>query len=105
MMKVKKVDNYGKFVGFTKLDEIEWNNESYAFNITGVWRRDSDGTLWTADDHGCSCPTPWDGTDDLERLFNLHELETRYRDSRAKPSEWKDFKNTVATALAKLAAS
>lgn len=91
-----------KFVGFTKLDEIEWDSEPDQFNITGIWRRDSDGTIWTADDSGCSCPTPWEDTTTLERLFNMDELIERYRKSNAGASAWESFKATVEQALAAL---
>jgi hypothetical protein len=101
-----------QFVGFTKLDEIEWGNHSYEFDITGVWVRDSDGTLWTADDSGCSCPTPWEGTHTLERLFSVEPLVERYKEQGADgcyrsgavtQSEWESFKSTVEQAFADLA--
>jgi hypothetical protein len=105
---------YDQFVGFTKLDEIEWDNESYAFNITGIWVRDSDGTLWTADDSGCSCPTPWENLGSLERLFSIEALverykrqtatdETGYRYGSVNLTEWEAFKTTVEQAFADLA--
>jgi len=106
--------SYDQFVGFTKLDEIEWDNESYEFNLTGIWVRNSDGTLWTADDSGCSCPTPWENTTRLERLFSIEPLverykrqtstdETGYRYGSINLSEWDSFKSTVEQAFADLA--
>ena len=106
---------YGHYKGFTKLDEIEWDNESYAFNITGIWVRDEDGTVWYADDSGCSCPTPWENTTELQRLFNMDPLlerykgattnEDGYRYGHVNQGEWESFKGNVEEALAKLATS
>ncbi len=105
---------YDQFVGFTKLDEIEWDNESYAFNITGVWVKDDDGTVWTADDSGCSCPTPWENLDTLERLFSVEPLverykrqtstdESGYRYGSVNLSDWESFKAKVEGAFEALA--
>jgi hypothetical protein len=106
---------YDQFVGFTKLDEIEWSNNSYEFDITGVWVRDNDGTVWTASDSGCSCPTPWEGTDTLERLFSIEPLVDRYK-AHTSPDEtgyrrygsvnlgdWESFKAQVEGAFEALA--
>ncbi len=98
---------YDQFVGFTKLDEIEWDNNSYEFNITGIWVKDDDGTVWTADDSGCSCPTPWENTDTLERLFSIEPLEERYKRQivdeyqrgSVDPDEWTRFKANVEAAF------
>ena len=65
---------FGEFVGFTRVAELEWDNEPYQFNITGLWKRDSDNTLWMAHDSGCSCPTPWENTTELERVFSRDQL-------------------------------
>lgn len=102
---------YDQFVGFTKLDEIEWDNESYSFNLTAVWVKDDDGTVWTADDSGCSCPTPWEGTDTLERLFSVEPLVERYKRQTAEgstyrsvvQSDWESFKAKVEGAFEALA--
>lgn len=72
-----------KYEGFTFIGEMEWANESYSFDMTGVWQRDSDLTLWTADDTGCSCPAPWDMTHQFERLFNEQPLIDRFNKERA----------------------
>lgn len=105
---------YDAFVGFTKLDEIEWDNESYSFNITGIWVKDDDGTVWTADDSGCSCPTPWEDLDTLERLFSIDPLVERYKRQTATDesgyrygsvnlNEWESFKAKVEGAFEALA--
>lgn len=97
---------YDEIEGFTKIGEIEWDNESYAFNITGLWTRDSDGTLWMAHDQGCSCPTPWESFDELERVFTvdqIRELRREHADSysgdRVILSDWENFVTTATEAL------
>jgi hypothetical protein len=45
--------------GLTVVGDIEWSNYAYEFNMTVVWR-DSDGTVYWADDSGCSCPSPFE---------------------------------------------
>jgi hypothetical protein len=101
---------YDLFVGFTKIAELEWSHRSYEFDLSGVWRRDSDGTLWTADDSGCSCPSPWDRVDTLTRLYSFEPFEERrkqqIKDIESFPgyggviqAEWDDFKATVEAFL------
>lgn len=97
---------YDEVEGFLKIDEIEWRNESYVFDITGVWVRLSDGTVWMAHDSGCSCPTPWENLNTFERVFSVDQLDDIYRDQNMEGSyghtnydEYQSFKATVASAL------
>jgi hypothetical protein len=50
-----KPENAGmdEFVG-----EAELSDESYSFDLVGVWRAEDGYYLGT--DSGCSCPTPWE---------------------------------------------
>src|SRR5260221_9559959 len=56
--------------GLTVVDEIELDNESYRFNIRMIWRHE-DGTLYTARDSGCSCPSPFEDYTELEGLERI----------------------------------
>lgn len=107
--------SYGDYAGFTKISEIEWEGESYQFNVTGVWVRDSDGTLWYAEDSGCSCPSVWETTTQLERLFSLEPIVTRLHDiykakhdrtgfDRNPPSweDWETFARPIREAFERL---
>lgn len=99
-------------LGLELVAYIEWTHRSYEFDLTKVWRKLDDGTLWYADDSGCSCPVPFEDTEELDRLFNLEPLEARYDRSRAeandewsegpRESEWREFKTNVQAALDKL---
>lgn len=63
--------------GLTPVAEIELDNESYQFNIRMVWRH-TDGTLYTARDSGCSCPSPFERytkLEDLERLATQQQVD------------------------------
>lgn len=77
--------------GLTTIGEVDWSSGSYEFDLTVVWKRESDGKFVYAEDSGCSCPSPFEdtGIEDLTVLrkrggladFKAHcaELEgTRY---------------------------
>jgi hypothetical protein len=42
--------------GLTMIGEIDWSSGSYEFDLTVVWKRESDGRFVYAEDSGCSCP-------------------------------------------------
>lgn len=47
--------------------EVEWDGESYNFNITAVWQSKADSKLfYWASDSGCSCPSPFEAFTSLE---------------------------------------
>lgn len=48
--------------GLTMIGEIDWSDGSYQFDLTVVWKRDSDGKFVYAEDSGCSCPSPFGDT-------------------------------------------
>jgi hypothetical protein len=43
-------------------EKIDWSSGRYEFDLTVVWRRESDGKFVYAEDSGCSCPSPFEGT-------------------------------------------
>lgn len=53
--------------GLKTVGEVEWGDGYYNFDLTVVWQDISTGTLYYADDSGCSCPSPFEivGRDDL----------------------------------------
>lgn len=59
------------------IGEIDWSSGSYEFDLTVVWRRKFDGRFVTADDAGCSCPVPFEGTgcEDLRLIGSLAEFQ------------------------------
>lgn len=61
--------------GLTPVGEIEWDGESYQFNITAVWRHQETGDLYYADDSGCSCPAPFETYDSLDELNKATRFE------------------------------
>lgn len=52
----------------TFIDQVSWDNESYQFDYTGVWKHNVTGQLYMADDSGCSCPSPFENFTTLESL-------------------------------------
>ena len=51
----------GKF-GLATVGEVEWGDACYSFDLTTVWRDEVTGSLYYADDSGCSCPSPYENT-------------------------------------------
>lgn len=48
--------------GLTTIGEIDWSDGNYVFDLTTVWKRESDGRFVYAEDSGCSCPAPFEDT-------------------------------------------
>jgi hypothetical protein len=48
--------------GLVTIGEIDWSSGSHEFDLTVVWKRESDGRFVYADDSGCSCPSPFEDT-------------------------------------------
>ncbi len=46
--------------GLEMVGDVEWDDESYEFNMTAVWRDKETGQFYWADDSGCSCPSPFE---------------------------------------------
>lgn len=76
-------DQPGNF-GLELIGTIEWDEESYQFNMTAIWRDAEDSSvLFWASDAGCSCPSPFEdlkSRDDLttgSRMELQEYLETR----------------------------
>lgn len=80
--------------GLEWLENFEWSDEPYRFDMTVVFK-DAEGRFYWADDCGCSCPSPFEDLtrEELEHgdLADLRrELEYRaHRD--ASKSEVRQF--------------
>jgi hypothetical protein len=69
--------------GLEIVGDIDWDQESYEFNMTVVWK-EGRGKYYIADDSGCSCPAPFERVTSKEGLdgpMNKRSLESalRYR--------------------------
>jgi hypothetical protein len=69
--------------GLEIVGDIDWDQESYEFNMTVVWK-EGRGKYYIADDSGCSCPSPFENVtskDELDGPMNKRSLESalRYR--------------------------
>lgn len=94
--------------GLTVVDSIDWSSGHYEFDLTVVWK-DGEGRLWVAHDQGCSCPSHFEDTDELDRLYSTEELEEQYQDYIKRdygvfirPDEWQAFIQNVKQALKEL---
>jgi hypothetical protein len=74
--------------GMERVAELEWDNQSYQFDITSVLRRKEDGTLWFCNDSGCSCPSPFEDDYEWERLFSTEDFQKRYRERTTGDYSW-----------------
>lgn len=51
---------------YEEIGEVEWSDEAYQFDLTRVYRQISTGDLFYATDSGCSCPSPFEDTEDTD---------------------------------------
>lgn len=57
--------------GLTLVDTIErYEDLSYAFDLVAIWWHE-DGSIYFAADQGCSCPSPFEDFDSLEKLTKV----------------------------------
>lgn len=69
---------YTDIEGLTFIGEVEWCNESYEFDVTGVWVDKRERAFYYYDDSGCSCPAPYEdisGRADLTRATKRQILK------------------------------
>lgn len=67
--------------GLTKVAEIDYSDQDYQFDLRVVWRH-KDGRYFTARDSGCSCPSPFEDYDSLDKLtpFKREDVEREARE-------------------------
>lgn len=53
--------------GLKMIGEVDFSDGNYCFDYRAVWLHE-DGTLYTARDAGCSCPSPFETFTSLEKL-------------------------------------
>lgn len=92
--------------GLSVVAQIDYSSGYYEFDIRVVWK-DKAGKLWTARDHGCSCPTPFEDY----HLGNISPLDLRelvsecraelsgYNSDNVSPRKVQDFLYTVRMAV------
>jgi len=59
--------------GLEKVAELEHSSGSFEFDTQVVWRHLDSGKLYWAEDSGCSCPIPFEGTE-LEHMEEIRNL-------------------------------
>lgn len=64
--------------GLETVDEFDYCQESYEFDIIALFKDPKDGKLYIGTDSGCSCPTPFE----THTISNLSEV-TKAEDIRA----------------------
>jgi len=56
--------------GLEMFDSIDCG-ESYEFDIFAIWKKLDDSSLWWDSDSGCSCPIPFDPSEDRHNLNQI----------------------------------
>lgn len=76
------VYNYPEDHGLEIVAEIDYSTGSYEYDLRVVWRHRETGKLYTAQDSGCSCPSPFEAYTSVESLepFRLSVIEEEVRD-------------------------
>lgn len=75
-------------LGLEFLGEVEWYDEPYQFDLTGVWVDPETGRFFYVDDVGCSCPSPYEDVTsrgdmvDVDRDGMLAHLSKRRTEAR-----------------------
>ena len=62
---------------YEEIGEVEWREESYQFDLTRVYRQISTGALFYATDMGCSCPYPFEDTEESD-LTPIRRMQDWY---------------------------
>ena len=94
--------------GLEILGTVQWTEQSYDYDMTIVLRSETaTGTLYWADDSGCSCPSPFEYCTSLDKLETgtLADLEAHLNDrlATAVKTDWDDPWADVADILRKAA--
>lgn len=57
--------------GLTLVATIDDDNANYSFDIIAVWKHTESGKLYWAQDSGCSCPSPFEDYQSIDKLTPL----------------------------------
>jgi hypothetical protein len=70
--------------GLEQVAQIDYSSGHYEYDYRVVWRHLETGQLYTARDSGCSCPSPFEDYDALDKLetFSLSTIEDEVLDER-----------------------
>ena len=62
---------------------VDWEDEPYMFDMTRVYQQVSTGDLFYAMDAGCSCPSPFEDTEerDLRPIKRMQDWYNHVKDS------------------------
>ena len=90
--------------GLEYVGDIEWDDEAYSFNMTGVWRDPASGQLYWADDSGCSCPSPFEDINGREGLTagTADELDAHLKEQLEHAQARDDASGAVADLMLRI---
>ncbi len=73
--------------------EVEWEDQSYQFDMTRVYLHKPTGELYYAEDSGCSCPSPFEDTttDDLKPIMRMQDWYDHVKDRTIQADPSKEY--------------
>ena len=93
--------NNPKMHNLTQIDGLDEPDMSYSFTMLYAWLHE-DGTVYYAEDSGCSCPSPFEDYTSLDyyNLYNskhqdMGHLESMVKDFNSSNEEKRQFLNKV----------
>ena len=87
--------------GLEMIVEVDWTpGEPYEFNMTCVWR-DKTGQLYMASDSGCSCPSPFEDFQSLDKLDKVSKHEA-VKALKEKAANYSNGLSLCATAIERI---
>lgn len=68
--------------GLTQIAEVELSEPCYSFDMLVVWK-DAQGNKYSAQDAGCSCPSPFEDYTSIEMLdrLDINAIELMLKDN------------------------
>lgn len=88
--------------GLALVDEIDFSDGCWQFDLRVVWKHLTSGVLYTGRDAGCSCPSPFEDYHSLDQLdvLDYEQLrgEVRTESDHTTAAERADFLRKVRLA-------
>ena len=84
---------------YREVGEVDWEEEPYEFNLTRVYQQISTGALFYATDMGCSCPSPFEDTEesDLTPIKRMQDWYDHVKESIVEENPEEEYQYPLPT--------
>lgn len=84
---------------YREIDSVDWEEEAYMFNMTRVYQQISTGDLFYATDSGCSCPSPFENTEesDLTPIKRMQDWYDHVKDCTVEENPEEEYQYPLPT--------